>query len=376
MKRILLILLLVALGVSFVGTLVFLYKRSTVAETVYETESPFVADIVKKTVATGSIVPREEVALKPRISGVIDAIYVEPGDRVARGDLIARIAVVPNMQALAAAEARVAEAKIRFEQAERDFDRNRNLHQQDLIPLAEFQEHETELAGAREELEAAEDNLAVIRRGTRRQQGASTNTEVRSTINGMALDVPVEVGNSVIEVNNFNEGTTIATVANMERMVFEGKVDESEVGKLRVGMELLLTVGAVQDETYHATLEYIAPKGVEEGGAIQFQIRAALELDPETFLRANYSANADIVLDRADHVLAIKESWLQFDGEQPYVEVRTGEQEFARREVELGLSDGLNIQVVSGVQKDALIKDPTSGHAPGAEPEAEQRQAA
>lgn len=359
MKKILLTLAVVLLIASFLGTLLFLWRRSTVEPERFETVQPFVTDIVKKTVATGSVVPRNEVSIKPRISGIIDALFVEPGDRVGKGELIARIAVVPNMQSLASAENRVNEASIRLDQAKRDFERLRALHQQDLIPLADFQQAETALATAREELSAAEDNLAVIQRGTRRQQGASTNTEIRSTIDGMVLEVPVEVGNSVIEVNNFNEGTTIASIADMDEMVFEGLVDETEVGKLQLGMELVLTVGAIEDENFHAVLEYIAPKGVEESGAIQFEIRAATQLEEDRFLRANYSATADIVLDRRDEVVALKESWVQFDGDQPYVEVRVGEQKFERRDVRLGLSDGINIEVLSGVDADTRLKDPT-----------------
>lgn len=320
MKRILLIALGLVMLVLFVGTLVFLYQRSRVQPIDYEARQPFVADIINKAVATGAVLPREEVAIKPRVSGLVDELFVEPGERVEENDLLARIRIVPDMLNLSNAEARLAEARIRLRQALRDLERNRALFEQGLIPQSSLDELETTYETAQAEVEAAEDSLAVIQEGARRQSAQAANTLIRATIPGMVLEVPVEVGNSVIEVNNFNEGTTIASIANMDEMVFEGYVDESEVGKLEEGMDLELTVGALEDRRFHATLEYISPKGVEEeeeGGAIQFEIRAATELEPGIFLRANYSATADVILDRRQDVLTIEESWLQFDGDQP-----------------------------------------------------------
>lgn len=373
MKRILLIALGLVMLVLFVGTLVFLYQRSRVQPINYEARQPFVTDIVNKAVATGAVMPREEVAIKPRVSGLVDELFVEPGERVEENDLLARIRIVPDMLNLSNAEARLAEARIRLQQALRDLERNRALFEQGLIPESSLNELETTYETARAEVDAAEDSLAVIQEGARRQSAQTANTLIRATISGMVLEVPVEVGNSVIEVNNFNEGTTIASIANMDEMVFEGYVDESEVGKLEEGMDLELTVGALEDRRFHATLEYISPKGVEEeeeGGAIQFEIRAATELEPGVFLRANYSATADVILDRRQDALAIEESWLQFDGDQPYVEVRTADGGWERRDVEVGLSDGLQIEIVSGLSADARVKDPTSGRPPGTAPEA------
>ncbi|MGH9379658.1 MAG: efflux RND transporter periplasmic adaptor subunit [Thermoanaerobaculia bacterium] len=376
MKRILLIVLGLAMLVLFVGTLAFLYQRSRVQPMVFQAREPFVTDIVNKAVATGSVMPREEVAIKPRISGIIDEVHVEPGERVEEGDLIVRIRIVPDMLNLSNADARLSEARIRLQQADRDLGRNRALFEQGLIPESSLNELETAYETARAEVEAAEDSLAVIQEGARKGGAQTANTLVRATISGMALEVPVEVGNSVIEVNNFNEGTTLATIANMDEMVFEGYVDESEVGKLETGMDLELTVGALEDQRFQATLEYIAPKGVEEeeeGGAIQFEIRAATRLEQGIFLRANYSATADVILDRREGVLAIEESWLQFDGGQPFVEVPTADGGWERRDVEVGLSDGLNIEVVSGLSRDDRVKDPTSGRPPGTAPEEAQQ---
>ena len=288
---------------------------------------------------------------------------MEPGTQVAEGDLIAKVTIVPNMIALSAAETRVNRAEINLENAETEFKRNRQLWEEGVLSEANFKVFELDVKTAREEVAAAEDNLAVIREGARKKSAYTTNTLVKATASGMVLEVPVEEGDSVIEANTFNDGTTIATVADMDQMIFEGKVDESEVGKLQEGMELLLTVGAIESEQFRADLEYIAPKGVEEDGAIQFEIRAAVDLKENLFVRANYSANADIVLERRDDVLAIQESWLQFDDGKPHVEVETGPQQFEKREVVTGLSDGIQIEIVSGVDESDQIKDPNSASA-------------
>jgi HlyD family secretion protein len=360
-KKTVLILVAILLLSAFGGTLWFLWAKSQEEPIVYETESPFTATIIRKTVATGSVVPRKEIDLKPQVSGILDEIYVEPGMLAEEGDLMAKVTIVPNMISLSAAENRLNRAKINLENAETEFKRNRQLFEEGVLSEANFKVYELDLKNAREEVAAAEDNLALIREGARKKSTYTTNTLVKATASGMVLEVPVEEGDSVIEANTFNDGTTIATIADMDEMIFEGKVDESEVGKLREGMELLLTVGALDTEEFHATLEYIAPKGVEEDGAIQFEIRAALELKDDIFVRANYSANADIVLDRRDEVLAIQESWLQFDDEGAYVEIESGNQRFELRRVEPGLSDGIQIEIVSGLSESDRIKDPNSG---------------
>ena len=359
-KKILLSLFALVLLASFVGTLYFLWSKSQEEPVIYATNTPFVASIIQKTVATGSVIPRKEIEIKPQVSGIVDKLYVEPGQVVAQGDLLARVTVIPNMVSLSGAESRLERAEINLENAETEYKRNRQLFMEGVVSEAAFKVWEIELKNAKAEVAAAEDNLAVIREGARKDSARATNTLVKATAPGMVLEVPVEEGDSVIEANTFNDGTTIATVADMDEMIFEGTVDESEVGKLREGMELLLTVGAIETEKFRATLEYIAPKGVEEDGAIQFEIRAAMDLKDNVFVRANYSANADIVLDRRNDVLAIQESWLQFDDDGPYVEIETGDQDFERRRVETGLSDGIVIEVVNGLGEDDRIKDASS----------------
>lgn len=350
--------LLVLVVCSIFGTMFYLYQKSKKKPVVYEVKSPFISNIVKKTVATGSVVPRKEILIKPQVSGIIEELYILAGNQVKKGDLIARVKIIPNMVELNNAESRLSKAKINYEDAKTVYERQKKVFEQGVIPMAEFQQYKLTYMNAMEEQESAESNLQLIKEGVSKKQGGVTNTLIRSTIQGMVLDVPVEVGNSVIEANNFNEGTTIASVADMGEMIFKGKVDETEVGKLKIGMPLILSIGAIEDEKFDASLEYVAPKGKEENGAIQFEIKANVKLKSNNFIRAGYSANADIVLDRRDSVMVIPESLIQFEksGDSAYVEVEKQPQVFDKRYIKTGLSDGVNIEVKEGIKKDDKIK--------------------
>ena len=361
MKRLFTVLVVLVLVTLFGGTLWYLWRKAQTQPVVYRTETPAVADIVKKTVATGSVIPRKEVTVKPQVSGIIESIRVEPGQKVARGDQLATIRVIPNTAALAAAESRVNQARLRAEDAEREYARNRRLFDEGIVPDRDLRQSALARDTTVEELAAAKDGLEVVRRGVTARSGDTSNTLVRATIDGTVLDVPVKEGSSVIESNTFNDGTTIATLADMSELIFEGKVDESEVGKLRPGMDIVLAIGALEPARFGAVLEYIAPKGVEENGAIQFKIRAALKRTGEAVIRANYSANADIVLDRREKVLSLKESVIQFEGENAFVEVETAPQRFERRKIRTGLSDGVVIEVVEGLTKDERVKAGAAG---------------
>jgi len=360
----------ILVGVAFLALMAWtgsvLYGKSRKKPVVYATATPVRADIVQKTVATGSVVPRNEVAIKPLVSGIIDELMVEAGQMIDKGSLVARVRVIPDMNRLSDAESRLNRARISLADAEREHGRQKSLFEQGTVARAELDRAEGAPAEAREELAGAENGLDIVRTGTSERVASAATTIVRSTMAGMVLDVPVELGNSVIQANNFNEGTTIASIADMGDMIFEGKVDESEVGKIRPGMELLLTIGALPQAKIRATLEHIAPRGVEEEGAIQFEIRAAVLPDPDLFLRANYSANADIVLDKREQVLAIDEGLLQFDGEQAFVEVETSPQVFERRDVVTGLSDGIQIEIVSGLTEGDKVKNPNTDLVAGA----------
>jgi HlyD family secretion protein len=356
MKKVLRLTAVLAL-IGIVGyTLFFLYQKSAEKPVYYGTETPYITSIYKKTIAAGSIVPRKEILIKPQVSGIINELYVEPGDKVKKGQLIARIKIIPDMAQLNNAENRVRVAQLNLDNAKRNYDRFKDLFEKGVVAEAEFQEVELTYKNALTELDAAENNLQIIEEGASKKSGESANTLIRSTSNGMVLDIPVEEGNSVIEANTFNEGTTIATIADLGEMIFEGKVDESEVGKISAGMPLIVSVGAIQETTFNAELEYISPKGVEENGAIQFEIKADVELKEEFFIRAGYSANADIVLEKREDVLAIRESLLQFDGKQPFVEVETGEQTYERRDVKIGLSDGIQVEVLDGITEEDKVK--------------------
>lgn len=352
----LVLLIVVVLGAG-AYVVYYLYDKEQQDPVTYGADAPVIADIVKKSVATGAVNPRHEVAIKPNISGIIAELHAEAGDTVQTGDLIARVQVIPDMVSLNNAESRVQRAVIALENAQTSFERNQALLEKGVISPADFLPIETARRSAEQELDAAEENLALVREGASKRTGKSSLTNVRSTISGMVLDVPVKAGNSVIEANNFNDGTTIASVANMRDVIFLGKVDESEVENLAVGMSLIVTIGAIDGRTFSAELEYISPKGVLENGAIQFEIKAALILEEGEFIRAGYSANADVVLDRRDQVLALSESLLQFDHDQsPFVEIKQADGSWLKSPVELGLSDGIMVEILGGITEGDSVK--------------------
>ncbi len=356
MKKLGRILLLIVVVGAFVGTLVFLYQKSQDEPEVFETKQATLDNIVKKTVATGSIVPRNEIEIKPQVSGIIEKIYVEPGDLIKKGNLIAKVKIIPNMINLSNAESRVEKSQIALEDTKTVFERQKELFEKGVVAETEFLRAKVSYNNAKAEVNAALNSLEIIKEGAAKNSGVSSNTLIRSTIEGMALDIPVEVGNSVIESNTFNAGTTIAIIADMGEMVFEGKVDETEVGKLKTGMELVLTIGAIENEKFISILEYVAPKGVEESGAIQFEIRASVEQKKDVFIRAGYSANADIVLETRDSVLSIDESLLLFSGDSIFVEVQQEDLTFEKREIKTGLSDGIRIEVLEGLTLEEKLK--------------------
>ena len=358
MKKSVTIITLVFITVTFAGAMYYLYSKNQEDPVVYNTEKPSKQSIVNKTVATGSILPMEEVLIKPNISGVIDEIYVEAGDLVKANDLIAKIKVIPNLSSLNQSRNAIDQAKITLDDEKRKYDRQKSLFEKGVISKQDLERFEVTFKQAEQAYEAARQNYDIVKTGSTKGLGSSANTLIRSTVPGMILELPVEVGNQVIQSNNFNEGTTIAALADVNRMIFEGKVDESEVGKIKEGYPLEITVGAIENATFDAVLDYIAPKGKLENGAIQFEIKGTLQKQDSTFIRAGLSANASIILARADSVLTIKEALVQFDDESksPYVEVKTGEKEFERRDITLGISDGIQVEVKEGLSEDDEIK--------------------
>lgn len=352
MKKYLKITLLVVVAAIFIGTFIFLYQKSKPKTTVYETVTPEIADLEKTTVATGKVEPRDEVLIKPQISGIISEVYKEAGQTIKQGEVIAKVKVIPELGQLNSAESRVRVAEISTAQAETDHERIKKLYNDKLISREDYEKSEVEIKKAREELQTAKDALEIIKAGITKNSASFSSTLIRSTIDGLILDVPIKVGNSVIMSNTFNDGTTIATVANMNDLIFKGKIDETEVGRIHEGMPVKLTIGALQNLTFDAELEYISPKGVEENGANQFEIKAAVHAPDSVQIRSGYSANAEIVLQRAQKVLAVPEGIIEFSGDSTFVWVMTDsipEQKFERRQIKTGMSDGIKLEIKEGL---------------------------
>jgi HlyD family secretion protein len=357
MKRILMGLLIVLASIPILGSFFYLYKKSQAKPVVYQTETAQTIDIRKKTVATGSVVPRQAVDIKPKITGVLAELYVEAGKVVKKGDALGKIQIIPDAQNVNSAESQLRSAQISLENAKRELEREENLYKQKVVAEAEVYKFRTDYALAKASVDTAGSNLQLVKEGQRGGDKTS-NVIVTATVDGTVIDVPVKVGYSVIQANSFNPGTTVATIANMGDMIFDGHVDEGEVAKIKEGMKLTIKVGAIDKDTFEGKLEYIAPQGKEIDGAIQFEIKAAMQTKTGQYIRAGYSANADIVLDEKPHVLAVREAVVQYDKDKPFIEVETTPQTFAKHEVKLGLSDGINVEILSGVTLADKLKIP------------------
>ncbi len=362
MKRYFKYIMMALAAVVFIGTFVFLYIKSQPKPVEYNEFEPKQMDIRKTTVVTGKIEPRNEVNVKPQISGIITEILKEAGQKVEAGEVIAKVKVIPDMSSLSAAQARVRLAGINERQARTDFEREKTLFDKGLVSADEYDKIAQALRQAREESAAAQDNLEVVRDGVSKTNASASSTLIRSTVTGLILDIPVKVGNSVILANTFNDGTTIATVANMNDLIFRGNIDETEVGRLTTGMTMKITIGALQDLKFDARLEYISPKATDQNGANQFEIKAAVNLPTSSEqIRSGYSANAEIVLAEARGVLSVPESAIEFSGNDTFVYVVKGsgkEKTYERRKVTTGLSDGINIEIRSGQKKGETVRGP------------------
>jgi len=343
--------------ILFAAALIWFGKKNRKNIIQYETEKPFKTSITKKTVATGKVIPLEEIEIKPQITGIIDKILLLEGDKVKKGDLIATVRVVPNEQSLISAKGRVNNIKLRLDNAAISYKRNKQLFDKGVIARSAYETVELTYNQAKQDLKNAQNDYQIIKKGFS-GSGASANTNIIAQMSGTILEIPVKEGDQVIQSNNFNAGTTIASIADMNKMIFEGKVDESEVGKLNNGAMIKVSIGAIEGVKFPAKLNFIAPKGTEEGGAVQFKIKADVTLNNNIFIRAGYSANADIILEEKDSILAIKEALLRFDRktEEPYVEVRTAENTFKKRTLKLGTSDNVNVEVLEGVSEGDEIK--------------------
>ena len=359
MKKFIRIGIMVVIGLLFIGTFVFLYQKSQPKEVEYNVLKVVKSDIVQTTVATGKIEPRDEVQIKPQISGIISEVYKEAGETVKKGEIIAKVKVIPELGQLNSAESRVRLAEMNGRQAETDLERMEKLYEKKLVSSEEYEKTLLTTQQAREEIQAAKDNLEIIKEGITKNSASFSSTLIRSTIDGLILDVPIKVGNSVIMSNTFNDGTTIATVADMGDLIFRGNVDETEVGKISVGIPVKITLGALQDMQFNATLEYISPKSVENNGANQFEIKAAIAVPDSVTIRSGYSANAEMELQRASQVLSIPESALEFKGDSTFVFLLTDSvsgQKFELINITTGVSDGINVEVKSGLKENDLVR--------------------
>ena len=346
-----------AIILGFLFSMAYYIQTNSRSAITYETTTLSKQTIEEKIVATGSVVPEDEVNIVPQISGIIDEIFVEEGDEVVAGDLLAKIKVVPNEQSLNSAEGRVKTSRIVLNNSNKEYNRNKKLFDKGVISEQDFNSVELRYNQDQQNLENALSDLQIIRLGSV-GGSALTNTNVRSTVSGTVLQVPVKEGDQAIEANTFNPGTTIATVADLNKMIFEGRVDEGEVGKLKIGMDLKISLGAIEEKEYEAKLTLIAPKGIEVAGAIQFKIEGDVFLDNEYVVRAGYSANATIITNVKKDILSVNESLLQFDNttKKAFVEIQLSGQKFERRDIELGISDGVYAEVLGGVTEKDNIK--------------------
>ena len=354
MKRNILIILLI---LGFLMAIAYFIRSNSTSSIEYDTTTPFTSSIQKTSVVTGSVIPEDEVEIKPQLNGIIQNILVEEGDEVLNGQLIAIIKVVPDERSVYAARAQVNAAKLTLENGERQIKRVRELFEKQIISQQEYEDAELNFDTAKENLIAAENDLEILRKGS--VAGSSTaNTNIRATVSGTILEIPVKLGDQVIASNNFNEGTSVATIADLNKMIFEGQVDEAEVGKLEIGQDLKINMAALPDKEFDAKLKFVAPKGTESGGAVQFKIEADVTLDDNTFVRAGYSANGSLIIEDKQDIMVIAEALLQFDRrtQQPFIEVEISNQNFERVDVQIGLSDGIKVEILSGIEMTDKIK--------------------
>ncbi len=356
MKKNLKYIILALVAIVFVGTFVALWKNSRPKEIRYEQLEATVKDIHKTSVVTGKIIPRDEVNIKPQISGIISELYKEAGEMVSEGEIIAKVKVIPEMSSLSSAQSRVRLAEINLKQAQTNFDREKALFDKNLVSAEEYDQVSQALAQAKEERTAAIETLEVVRDGVSKSNAKSSSTLIRSTISGLILDIPVKVGNSVTQSNTFNDGTTIATVANMSDLIFDGFIDETEVGRVHEGVPMKITVGALKDVSFDAVMEFISPKAQEKNGTNEFEIKAAVTVPDSVTVRSGYSANAEIQLEGVEGVLSIPESALTFEGDSSFVYLVKGENKYDKTPVTTGLSDGINIEIKSGLKEGDKVR--------------------
>ena len=357
MKKFGKILLVVLVAAIFIGTFTYLFQRSKPKETQYQELVSEKGDISKSTVVTGKIQPRDEVNVKPQINGIVSEVYKQAGQTVQKDEVIAKLKVIPDMSQLSSAQSRLRLAEVNLKQAQTNYNREKALFDKQLVSAEEFEKVSQALQQAKEERAIAQETLEIVRDGVSSSNKSGSTTLIRSTISGLILDVPVKVGNSVTMSNTFNDGTTIATVANMDDLIFDGNIDETEVGRLHIGLPVRISVGALQDVHFDAALEYISPKATESNGTNLFEIKASVKVPADVTIRSGYSANAEIVLEEAHDVVTLAESAIQWEGDSTFVYVKSADG-WDKRPVKTGLSDGVKIEIREGLSEGDTVRGP------------------
>lgn len=351
--------ILFAILISFGAALFYYWKRNKKETTVFKTKQPTIENIQLTSIATGKIIPDEEVSIRPNINGIVSKVYVKAGQSIKAGDKIADIKVVPSISNLQSSRNGVAREQIAYNNQEKIFNRQKELFDKGVISANNFDNSQAAFLQAKQRLNSAKENYQIVKTGTAKGFNAIANTSVKATISGVILDVPVKKGNQVIQNNNFKEGSEIAVIADVKKMIFEGSIDESDVGKIKEDMPIKITVGAYPNKIYNGVLNYISPKGRTKNGAVEFEIEAKLNLNEDDYLRAGLSANANIILEEVKDVLAVDEGLVQYDKKtkKPFVEVAIGEEQFERKDIELGLSDGIKVEIKNGISIEDNIKE-------------------
>ncbi len=319
------------------------------------TESAYITTIEEKRFVPGNLYPLTEIDIKSQISGTLEKIYVKIGDKVKVGDNIAQVKLIPDPSNLERAKSNLIAAKINYENNEKIFKRNEDLFKKSIIPPIQFDEYKRTLDVSKEQYLSAQNQLTLIMEGTVRN--ADISNIIKATSTGTIIDLPLKIGSSVIERNNFNAGTTIATIADIDTFIFRGKVNESDMKYLNMGMNLTLYLNAYKDLKKEAKLNKISAKGMEEYGIMKYYIEAQFSLANDSLkIRSGYSANAEMILQRRENVLAVKEKHIQFENDSAYLNIVISDGKEEKRFVTTGLSDGINIEILKGLLKDEKYK--------------------
>ena len=373
-KKAIYIILGLLFAVALFSGIGYLVKSNSKESEAFLTRKPSVQNMEDKVMATGKIVPKEEIEIKPNIAGIIDKILVDEGDRVEVGQLIATVRIVPNLsevnnaqQNVSNQQLQISNAKLNVDNMRKQFEMQERLYKQGVASKQEFlnaqqQLYSTQqaLRNAQQQLVTAQKALQIAKTGSTPELQGLATTQIRSKASGTVLEVPVKVGSQVIEANSFNAGTTICSIADLNSLIFQGEIDEAQAGKLKQGMDMNIVIGALQNKTFPGRLTMIAPKGKDNNGTIKFPVEGDVFNPNNEYIRAGFSANGEIVLNSQKNALLLDESLVQYEKKNgkdlPFVEVKQKDGKFKKAYVKLGASDGINVQILSGIDKNADVK--------------------